>query len=68
MSWDSLYEVVRSLWVVWLMLIFIGIVVWAFWPGRRTKKKMEHAARIPLEDEQGLPREGSSNASSKTES
>ena len=68
MTWDSIYATIRSLWVVWLMLIFIGIVVWAFWPGRRTQKKMEHAARIPLEDDQPRDEDGSSNASSRTES
>lgn len=66
MTWETLYGVVRSLWVVWLMLIFLGIVVWAFWPGR--KKKMEHASRIPLEDEQPRDAGSSSDASSRTES
>ena len=40
----------RSLWLLWLMLLFIGIVAWAFWPGRR--RRMESHGRIPREDDQ----------------
>ena len=45
----ELYELLRSLWVVWLVAIFIGIVVFVMWPSRR--KKYKAAAMIPLEDE-----------------
>jgi len=48
---EGLYETVRSLWVVWLMILFIGIVAWALWPSRRQQRKMDRHARIPLEDE-----------------
>lgn len=49
MTFEAIYEFVRSFWVLWLMLLFIGIVVWAFWPGRR--KDLEAHARIPLDDD-----------------
>lgn len=39
----------RELWVVWLFLLFVGIVVWTLWPSR--KEKLERHARIPFEDE-----------------
>jgi cytochrome c oxidase cbb3-type subunit 4 len=39
----------RQLWVLWLMLLFLAIVAWAYWPSRR--KKMQEHARIPLEDD-----------------
>jgi cytochrome c oxidase cbb3-type subunit IV len=42
----------RSLWLLWLMLLFLGIVAWAFWPGRR--RRMESHGRIPLEDDQAV--------------
>jgi cytochrome c oxidase cbb3-type subunit 4 len=42
-------EFLRSLWVVWLMLIFLGIVAWAFWPGH--KKRFEDDANIPFRDD-----------------
>lgn len=41
----------RQLWVVWLMLLFLGIVAWAFWPSR--KRDLESKGRIPLEDDNG---------------
>jgi cytochrome c oxidase cbb3-type subunit IV len=40
----------RSLWVVWLGLLFIGIVAYAFWP--RRKRRFESHGRIPLEDDE----------------
>ena len=39
MDLDAIYQFVRSLWVVWLMAIFLGIVAWVLWPGR--KKRLE---------------------------
>ena len=52
MDWLSdLYDVLRPLWVLWLMLIFLGIVAWALWPGRR--KKMKEYGEIPLRDDEG---------------
>ena len=38
----------EQLWVLWLMLLFIGITVWVFWPGR--KRELERHGRIPLDD------------------
>lgn len=43
------YAFLKSLWTVWLVLLFVGIVAWVYWPGQR--KKMEAHARIPLEDD-----------------
>jgi cytochrome c oxidase cbb3-type subunit 4 len=48
---EGFYETVRSLWVVWLMIIFVGIVAWAFWPSRRQQRKMDDHAQIPLRDD-----------------
>lgn len=39
----------HSIWTALLLIVFIGIVVWA-WSGRR-KRRFEEAARIPLEDD-----------------
>lgn len=49
MEFESLHQLFRSLWVVWLMALFLGIVAWAFWPSR--KGRMEKHGRIPLEDD-----------------
>jgi cytochrome c oxidase cbb3-type subunit 4 len=42
----SLYPLLRSLWVVWFVMLFVGIVAWALWPSRRSK--LEELGRIPL--------------------
>lgn len=43
------YVLIKEIWVVWFMLLFIGIVVWAFWPARRGQ--MEEHGAIPLRDD-----------------
>ncbi|MCB2053309.1 MAG: cbb3-type cytochrome c oxidase subunit 3 [Geminicoccaceae bacterium] len=52
-----MYETIRphlqALWELWLFLLFIGIVAWVFWPGRR--KKMEEHGRIPFETDEKSP-------------
>ena len=48
---DGFYEFMRSLWSVWLMAVFLGIVIWVMWPSRKRKDQFDAQARIPLEDE-----------------
>lgn len=43
------YEALRQMWVVWFMLLFVGIVAWAFWPSNR--ERLERQGRIPLDDD-----------------
>ena len=43
------YAAIKSLWVVWLMGVFLAIAVWAYWP--RNKQRFEAHGRIPLDDE-----------------
>ena len=40
---------IHSLWTVLLMILFLGIVVWAY--SSRRKKQFDAAARMPLEDD-----------------
>ena len=49
MSFEALYEFARTFWVVWLMLLFVGLVVWVYWP--RRKEELEAHGRIPLHDD-----------------
>ncbi len=44
MDLANIMELVRSLWVVWLALLFGGIVFWAFRP--KNKKRFEDDAMI----------------------
>ena len=46
---DELVSFLRSFWVLWLMLVFLGIVAWAYWPKR--KKKLQSYGEIPLRDD-----------------
>ena len=48
MDWMSILEVARSLWVVWLMIIFVGIVFWAYRP--KNKQRFENDAMIIFKD------------------
>ena len=43
-------ETLRSLWVVWLVLLFTAIVAWAYWPSRR--KRFQRDAEIPFKDDE----------------
>ena len=51
MDLTALYEVARSLWVVWLMILFAGVVFWAFRP--KNKKRFEDDAKIPFREDNG---------------
>ena len=48
MTLEALYEIARSTWVVWMLLLFGGIVLWAFLP--RNKKRFEDDASIIFKD------------------
>lgn len=45
---QQLVDLAGSIWGLWLMLVFIAICVWVFWPSR--KADLERHGRIPLED------------------
>ncbi len=49
MDFVALAEELRSWWVVWLFIVFVGVVFWAYRP--KNKKRFEEAARIPFKDE-----------------
>lgn len=49
MDLDSIAVLLRSFWTIWLMLLFTGILVYAMWPGNRSK--FERASQIPLKDD-----------------
>ncbi|MGB0713472.1 MAG: cbb3-type cytochrome oxidase subunit 3 [Gammaproteobacteria bacterium] len=45
------FETYHSIWTVFLVIVFAGIVFWA-WSGRR-KDDFEEASRLPLVDDTG---------------
>jgi cytochrome c oxidase cbb3-type subunit 4 len=45
----EVYAFISSLWLLWLVLLFVAIVAYVYWPSR--KKRLESYGRIPLQDE-----------------
>ena len=43
------FEIIHSIWTVLLVMVFAGIVFWAY--GRNRKSDFEAAANLPLNDE-----------------
>jgi cytochrome c oxidase cbb3-type subunit 4 len=43
----------HSIWTVALLILFIGIIIWAF--SSRRKQRFDAAARMPLEEEDSVP-------------
>ena len=51
MDLTQIWEALRPLWLVWLIVLFAGVVFWAFRP--RNKKRFEEDGKIPFKDENG---------------
>ena len=51
MTLTELSELARAWWGAWLMLLFIGIVVWVLWPSKKRQQDMRRNAMIPLRDD-----------------
>ena len=49
MDYETFATFARTYGLVYLTLLFVGVLVYALWP--RNKKKFDEQARIPLEDE-----------------
>jgi cytochrome c oxidase cbb3-type subunit 4 len=49
MALEALHQVLASAWTIWAVLIFAGIVRWAWRPANR--RRFEQDANIPLNDE-----------------
>ena len=48
MNVEALGEILASIWTVWAVLVFAGIVIWAWRPANR--RRFERDAHIPLND------------------
>ena len=51
---DTVMQILRSFWIVWVMAVFTGIVLWAYWPRNRTK--IESHGMIPFQDDKNDPK------------
>jgi cytochrome c oxidase cbb3-type subunit 4 len=47
------YSLIQSIWTVVVMVLFVGIVIWA-WSGKR-KQGFEEAANIPFSEDELMP-------------
>ena len=43
------YSLIQSIWTVVVMVLFVGIVIWA-WSGKR-KQRFDEAANIPFSED-----------------
>ena len=50
MDLDALSEMVRPMWVVWLIVLFAGILFWAFRP--KNRKRFESDGMIPFRNDE----------------
>ena len=55
-------SMVHAIWTVVLMVLFIGIVVWA-WSGKR-KARFDAAARLPFDEDPQVPTNNTSKENS----
>jgi cytochrome c oxidase cbb3-type subunit 4 len=56
MSYESATTLSQIIALLLFMGLFIGVLVYVFWPGNR--KKFDAAAKLPLEDEKNDKPEG----------
>jgi cytochrome c oxidase cbb3-type subunit 4 len=47
------YSLIQSIWTVVVLVLFVGIVIWA-WSGKR-KHRFDEAAHIPFDEEDSVP-------------
>ena len=47
----ALGALLKQTWTVWLLLVFAGIALYAFWPANRAK--FDRAAHLPLDEDDG---------------
>ena len=55
-------SMIHAIWTIVLMLLFIGIVIWA-WSGKQ-KARFDAAARLPFDEDPGVPTNNTSKENS----
>ena len=55
-------SMIHAIWTIVLMVLFIGIVVWA-WSGKN-KARFDAAARLPFDEDQQVPTNNTSKENS----
>ena len=44
---DTILPMLKQFWVVWLMVLFVGIVAWVYWPSRQQADGRRRAHPVP---------------------
>lgn len=50
MTYETIASISQTAALLFFMTLFVGVVVYVFWPGN--KSKFDHAARLPLEQQE----------------
>ncbi|MDX2103617.1 MAG: cbb3-type cytochrome c oxidase subunit 3 [Alphaproteobacteria bacterium] len=50
MTAEDLYRWTSALWVVWFVVLFTGIIIWAFLP--KNRERLAQQALIPLREQE----------------
>jgi cytochrome c oxidase cbb3-type subunit 4 len=50
MDLESVYHFAHQFWIVWLVILLVAIVFWAYRP--KNKKRFEDDAQIPFKDDE----------------
>lgn len=53
-------QFLRQFWGLWLMIFFLGIIVWAYWP--RNKERFNDDAMIPFREDENEERKDGGNS------
>ena len=49
MELNAIGALLHTFWTVWLVLLFAGILIYALWPGNRSR--FDDASRIPFKED-----------------
>jgi len=55
MTYDQVASISQVAALLFFIVLFAGVVLYAFWPGN--KRRFEEAAKLPLEDDPGSDKE-----------
>lgn len=56
MSYETIVVITQTLALIFFILLFVSVVIYALWPGNA--EKFKHAARLPLEPGEPKTRNG----------
>ncbi len=52
MTLIELSRFATDFWGLWMMVLFLGIVAWVFWPSKRRRDEMDEHAMIPFREDE----------------